>query len=108
MVTRTTLLSGCCAWSVTPPVCVWKRRRQLASLGAEALAHEPRVQPARRAELRDLLEQVVVRGEEEREPRRERVDREPGVDRALRRTPSRSAKVNASSCTAVAPASRMW
>ena len=35
---------------------------------AEALAHDPRPQPARRAELRDLLEKIVVRVEEEREP----------------------------------------
>jgi hypothetical protein len=31
MVTRATLFSGDCAVSVTPPVCVWKRSRQLAS-----------------------------------------------------------------------------
>ena len=57
---------------------------------AEALAHEARVHAARGAELRDFLEQVVVRGEEERQARREVVDREPGVDRARARTPSRS------------------
>jgi hypothetical protein len=74
---------------------------------AEALAHEARVQPARRAELRDLLEQVVVRREEERQARRERVHREPAS--TARRTYSIAfAKVNATSCTAVAPASRMW
>ena len=49
---------------------------------AEALAHEARIQAPRRAELGDLLEQVVVRGEEERQPRRERVDAQSGVDRA--------------------------
>ena len=51
--------------------------------GAEPIAHEPRPQPARRAELGDLLEKVVVRVEEERQPLSERVDVEPGVDRRL-------------------------
>ena len=36
--------------------------------GAEALAHEPRPQPAGGAELGDLFEEVVVRVEEERQP----------------------------------------
>ena len=64
--------------------------------------------PPRGAELRDLLEQIVVRGEEERQPRRERVD---ARDRRRSRAVTYSiafANVNASSCTAVAPASRMW
>src|SRR3712207_9408194 len=43
--------------------------------GAEAVAHEPRVQAPRGAELGHFLEQVVVRGEEEGEARRESVDR---------------------------------
>ena len=50
---------------------------------AEAVAHDARPQPARRAELRDLLEKVVVRVEEERQPLAEPVDVEPGVDRRL-------------------------
>ena len=47
---------------------------------AEPLLHDPRPQPPRRPELRDLLEEVVVRVEEERQPLAERVDVEPGVD----------------------------
>ena len=75
---------------------------------AEALAHEARVHAPRRAELRDLLEQVVVRREEEREPRRES-RRRRARRRSRRATYSIAlANVNASSCTAVAPASRMW
>ena len=58
---------------------------------AEAVAHDARVHAPRRAELRDFLEQIVVRGEEERQPRRERRRRaSPAVDRARRRTRSRS------------------
>ena len=49
-----------------------------------ALAHLPRPDTPRGAVLRDLLEEVHVRVEEEREPRREVVDVEPplttGVD----------------------------
>ena len=49
---------------------------------AEPVAHDVRPQPARRPELRDLLEEVVVRGEEERQPLAEPVDVEARVARA--------------------------
>ena len=72
----------------------------------EPIAHHPRPDPARGAKLGDLLEEVAVRVEEEGDPRREHVDIEPGVDAySTYSMPSRS--VNASSCAAVAPASRM-
>ena len=48
--------------------------------GAEPLAHDARPQPARGAELGDLLEKIVVGVEEEREPLAETVDVEAGVD----------------------------
>ena len=50
---------------------------------AEALAHQVRVDATRRTKLRDFLEQVVVAGEEKRQPRCELVDREPRRDGAL-------------------------
>ena len=82
--TRTMLFSGCCAVSVTPPVWVWKRSRQRALVpGAEPLAHDLGPHPAGGAELRHLLEDVVVAVEEERQPRREPVDLEAGVERGL-------------------------
>ena len=62
-------------------------RRRVAR--TEPLAHEPGPEPARRAELGHLLEQVVVAGEEEREPRPEAVDREAGLDAPPARTPAR-------------------
>jgi hypothetical protein len=62
---------------------------------------------ARRAELGDLLEEVEVDVEEEREARREVVDVEPARDPALH-VLKPLASVNASSCAAVEPASRMW
>ena len=59
------------------------QRHRLRVLRAEAVAHDVRPHPPRRAELRDLLEDVVVAVEEERQPRRELVDLEAGVDRGL-------------------------
>ena len=50
---------------------------------SEALPHDPGPQPSRRAELRHLLEEVVVRVEEERQPLAERVGRETGRDRRV-------------------------
>ena len=52
-------------------------------LGAEALAHDRRPHPPRRAELRDLLEDVVVAVEEEGQARGEVVDGQAGVERRL-------------------------
>ena len=59
------------------------QRERLRVRRAEPLAHDARPQAARRAELRDLLEEVVVRVEEEREPLAELVRREPRLDRGL-------------------------
>ena len=56
---------------------------RLRVLGAEAVAHVLRPQLARGAELRDLLEDVVVAVEEEGQAGGEVVDVEPGVDRRL-------------------------
>ena len=75
--------------------------------GAEPVAHDPRPQPPRGAELRDLLEEVVVRVEEERQPLAELVDVEARRRRPPRRRRWRWRSVNATSCTAVDPASRM-
>src|SRR3954451_267286 len=50
---------------------------------AEPIAHQPRPQPPRGAELGDLLEKVVVRVEEERELLAEAVHRETRIDGGL-------------------------
>ena len=66
-----------------------------------------RPQPPRRAELRHLLEEVVVRVEEEGEPRAELVRRQAGVDRRLRiRDPVRERERELLHCGRAA--SRMW
>src|SRR5438445_460741 len=49
------------------------QRARLRVRRAKALLHDPRPEPPRRAELRHFLEEVVVRVEEEREPRAELV-----------------------------------
>ena len=56
---------------------------RLLALGAVGLAHLPRPDPARRAVLGDLLEEVDVGVEEEGEPRGEVVDVEAALDRPL-------------------------
>src|SRR5439155_3075487 len=53
---------------------VGAQAHRLGLLRAVPLLHEPRPDPPRGPELRDLLEEVVVDVEEEREARREAVD----------------------------------
>ena len=67
-----------------------------------------RPEPPRRPELRHLLEEVVVRVEEEREPLAERRPARAPASTAARQYAIPFASVNASSWTAVEPASRMW
>ena len=55
----------------------------LGILGAVTLAHQARPDPARGAELGDLLEEIVVHVPEEAEPRREVVDLHPALEAAL-------------------------
>src|SRR5213592_2498756 len=59
-------------------------RLRLRVRRAEPLAHDLGPEPPGRAEFRDLLEEVVVRVEEEREPLAELVGREPCDDGGLR------------------------
>ena len=75
-------------------------------LRPEAIPHHFRPDFARGTELRDLLEEIAVRIEEEGNLGREVVDVEPRVDAYCTYSmPSRSVK--ASSCAEVDPASRM-
>ena len=74
----------------------------------EALLHEPRPEPPGAAELRHLLDEVGVAGEEEREPLAEAVRSRAPPPAPRARTRGALAKVKAISWGAVAPASRMW
>ena len=78
------LLSGCCAVSDTPAVCAVEAHQERALVArAVGVAQLARPDPARGAVLRDLLEEVDVRVEEEAQPRREVVDVEAALDRLL-------------------------
>jgi hypothetical protein len=83
--------SGCCAVSDTPAVCVWNRSCIERSSCAPYRSFSHRAQIRRAAAvLGDLLEEVDVRVEEERQPRRERVDRQSRRRARARRTRTRS------------------
>ena len=78
------LFSGCCAVSVEPAVWVWKRSiMRLGILGAEVVAHDARPHAAGGAELRHFFQEIAVRVEEERQPGRELVHVETGVNGGL-------------------------
>ena len=78
------LTSGCWAVSDTPGgLRVEAHPQGLVALGAVGVAHLAGPDPARGAVLRDLLEEVDVGVEEEREARREGVDVEPALERRL-------------------------
>ena len=84
MVVRTMLLSGCWAVSETPAVCVWKRiSHERSLLAPKRLAQLARPDAPRGAVLGDLLEEVDLGVEEERQARRELVDVEAALDRLL-------------------------
>ncbi len=106
--TRTMLFSACCAVRVEPPVWAWKRSIRLRSSFAPKRSRitSAHTRP-RGAELGDLLEEVVVRVEEERQPARERVDLEPRVDGRLH-VGDAVGEREGDLLGAVEPASRMW
>ena len=76
------LTSGCWACSVTPPVWVWKRIFiEFGSCAPKRSRDDLRPHPAHRAELGDLLEDVVVAVEEEGEAGSELVDLQAPLER---------------------------
>ena len=82
--TLTMLLSGCCAVSVLPAVWVWKRSCCARGFVAPKRSRMMRAQSRRAARnFGDLLEEVVVGVEEERQSLPERIDVEPGGDGGL-------------------------
>ena len=84
IVVRAMLLSGSALVSEWPPQTqAMRSRHDSGVLGAERLLHQARPDAPHGAILGDLLEEIDVRVEEERQPRRERVD----VDARDRGTP---------------------
>ena len=88
-VVRTMLLYGSCSVSDTPDV--WQCVRSISDAGffGSNCAHDPRPEQARRAQLRDLHEEVHADAEEEREAAGERVDVEAAVRSRRARTRGR-------------------
>ena len=83
-VTRTTLLSGCCAVSVEPPVWLWKRIIQLFGFLAPKRSRMIRAHSLRAARnLATSSKRSLWALKKKREPRPEGVDVEPGLDRGL-------------------------
>ncbi len=81
---RTMLLSGCCAVSDTPGgLRVEAHPPRLRLFGPERVPELARPDPPRRPVLRDLLEEVDLRVEEERQARGEVVDVDAASDRVL-------------------------
>ena len=72
-----------------------------------ALANEMSPEPPRGAELRDLLEEIRMGGEEKAHPRRDLIDAQSRGKRRLDVCQS-VGDVKAISCAAEEPASRMW
>jgi hypothetical protein len=69
------LFIGCCAVSETPAVCVWTQAHR--PLVPRHALRSTRPDAAGRAVLRDLLEQVDVRVEEERQAGGEPIELQP-------------------------------
>ena len=75
---RTTLLNTSCAASDQPEVWQWVRNDSERAILRIEFLHQLRPQHARGAKLGDLHEEIHADAEEERQPRREAVDGEPG------------------------------
>jgi len=100
--------SGCCAVSVEPPVCAWKR--SASAFGFVAPKRSPMMRAQRRRAARNFATSTkkslcALKKKESRSPNSSG-DRPAST--AARQYAIPFATVNPSSCTAVAPASRMW
>ena len=105
--TRTTFTSGCCAVSSEPPVWVWKRSLHAAS-PAPKRSFMSVAQSRRAARNFATSSNRSLKPAKKKDSRGAKSSTSSPASTA-RRTYSRAlAKVKASSCTAVAPASRMW
>ncbi len=108
MATRTTLVSGCCAVSVAPLVCAWKR--SICERGSLA-PKRSRITDAHSAR---AARNLATSSKKSLETLKKKESR--GANESTARSASTAActyamplaRVKAISCGAVAPASRMW
>ncbi len=102
------LLSGCWAVSETPAVWVWNRSHCARSVRA------PYTSRIQRAQIRRAARNLAISSKKSMCASKKKDS--PGVNCSMSRPraspsstyPNPSARVNASSCAAVEPASRMW
>lgn len=105
---RTTLLYGCCAVSETPAVWVWNRSHWALSVRA------PYTSRIQRAQILRAARNLAISSKKSRcaSKKKERPGAKTSTSSPRLRPsstyPKPSASVYASSCAAVAPASRMW
>ena len=105
---RTMLFRGCWAVSVAPPVCVWNRSIRL--LGSFAPNRSAMTLPHIRRAARNfaISSKKFMWHAKKNETRGANASTSSPASIAAWTYAIPSASVNASSCTAVAPASRMW
>jgi hypothetical protein len=105
---RTMLFSGCCAVSDTPAVCVWKRTIH------ERGSFAPKTSRTLRAQMRRAARNFAISSKKsmwlskknDSRGAKSSTSRPAAIPRFTYSMPL--ASVNASSCAAVEPASRMW
>ena len=102
------LFSGCCAVSVDPPVCAWKR--SACALGLVAPKRSFMIRAHRRRAARNFATswKKSLCALKENESRSPNASGDSPASTAARQYATPFESVKASSCTAVAPASRMW
>src|SRR5215211_8443963 len=108
MVVRTMLISGCCAVRDAPAVWVWKRIQRERSFFAPKRSFSSRAQMRRAARYLAISSKKSLCALKKNE--RRGANSSMSMPRAMpqRTYSSPSPSVNASSCAAVDPASRMW
>ncbi len=104
---RTTLLYGCCAVSDTPAVCVWNRNFQLRSSFAPNRSRISRAQMRRAARYLAISSKKSLCALKKNDMRGANTSTASPAATPQFTYSMPSASVNASSSTAVAPASRM-
>ena len=106
--TRTMLFSGCCAVSVDPPVCAWKRSASALGLVAPKRSRMIRAHNRRAARNFATSWKKSLCALKKKDNRSPKASGERPAATAASQYAMPLASVNASSCTAVEPASRMW
>ena len=106
--TRTMLFSGCCAVSVDPPVCAWNRSACAFGFSAPKRSRMIRAQSRRAARNFATSWKKSLCALKKKDRRSPKSSADSPAATAASQYAMPFASVNASSWTAVEPASRMW